>query len=71
MASRKVRSMKFMHNIREILEATPDRSFRSIAREQNVSHATIISRVNEDLRCKSYRMQNAVIVRSHEGQRGC
>jgi hypothetical protein len=58
MASRKVRSMEFMCNIRGILEATPDRSFRSIAKEQNVSHATIISCVNEDLQCKSYRMQN-------------
>ena len=46
MASRKVRSMEFMCNIRGILEATPDRSFRSIAKEQNVSYATIISCVN-------------------------
>ena len=57
MASRKVRSMEFIGNIRGILEATPDRSFRSMAKELNVSHATIISLVNEDLRCKSYRMQ--------------
>ena len=57
MASRKVRSMEFIGNIRGILEATPDRSFRSMAKELNVSHATIISCVNEDLRCKSYRMQ--------------
>ncbi len=58
MASRKARSVEFMRNIRGILEATTDRSFRSIAKEQNVSHATIISCLNEDLRCKSYRMQN-------------
>jgi hypothetical protein len=57
MASRKVRSMEFIGNIRGILEATPDRSFRSIAKELNVSHATIISCVNEDLRCKSCCMQ--------------
>jgi hypothetical protein len=57
MASRKVRSMELIGNIRGILEATPDRSFRSIAKELNVSHATVISCVNKDLWCKSYCMQ--------------
>jgi hypothetical protein len=62
MASRKVRRKEFIDNIRGILEATPGRSFRSIAQELNVSHATIISCVNEDLRCKSYRMQTGQFV---------
>ena len=57
MAARKARSHEFIDNVRDILEATPDRSFRSIAKELNVSDFTIRQCVNEDLRCKSYRLQ--------------
>ena len=55
MAARKVRSREFIENVRIILKATPDRSFRSIAKELNVSHFTVRQCVNEDLRCKSNR----------------
>ena len=57
MAARKARSQEFINNVRDIMETTPDRSFRSIAKDLNVSDFTIRQCVNEDLRCKSYRLQ--------------
>ena len=45
-----------------IIDETPQRSIRQIARDLGVSHTTVYACVKEDLKCRSYRRQTSQIL---------
>ena len=49
--------MEFIENVQAIIDETPQRPIRQIARDLGVSHTTVNACVKEDLKCRSYRRQ--------------
>ena len=60
--ARRVWDEDFINQVREIVERSPTRSFRSMAQELEVDTMTIRACVNEDLKCRSYKMQTGQIL---------
>ena len=60
--ARKTRTKEFIEKVQAIIDETPQRPFRQIARDLGVSHTTVNECVKEDLKCRSYRRQTSQIL---------
>ena len=60
--ARKIRTTEFIEKVQAIIDETPQRPIRQIARDLGVSHTTVNACVKEDLKCKSYRIQTSQIL---------
>ena len=60
--ARKTRTKEFIEKVQEIIDETPQRPIRQIARDLGVSHTTVNACVKEDLKCMSYRRQTSQIL---------
>ena len=60
--ARKARTKEFIEKVQAIIDETPYRLFRQIARDLGVSHTTMNACVKENMRCKSYRRQTSQIL---------
>ena len=60
--ARKTQTKEFTEKIQAIIDETPQRPIRQIARDLDVSHTTVNARVKEDLKCRSYRRQTSQIL---------
>ena len=50
--ARKTRTKEFIEKVQAIIDETPQRPIRQIARDLGVSHTTVNACVKEDLKCK-------------------
>ena len=55
--ARKTRTKEFIEKVQAIIDETPQRPIRQIARDLGASHTTVNACVKEDLKCRSYRRQ--------------
>ena len=53
--ARKTRTKEFIEKVQAIIDETPQRPIRQIARDLGVSHTNVNACVKEDLKCMSYR----------------
>ena len=60
--AKKTRAKEFIKKVRAIIDETPQRPIRQIARDFGVSHTTVNACVKEDLKCRSYRRQTSQIL---------
>ena len=64
--ARKTRTKEFIEKVQAIIDETPQRPIRQIARDLGISHTTVNACVNacvkEDLKCRSYRRQTSQIL---------
>ena len=60
--TRKIRTKEFIEKVQAIIDETPQRPIRQIARDLGVSHTTVNACVKEDLMCRSYRHQTRQIL---------
>ena len=60
--TRKTRTKEFIEKVQAIIDETPQRPIRQIARDLGVSHTTVNACVKEDLKCRSYRRQTSQIL---------
>ena len=60
--ARKTRTKEFIEKVQVIIDETPQRPIRQIARDLGVSHTTVNACVKEDLKCRSYRRQTSQIL---------
>ena len=60
--ARKTRTKEFIEKVQAIIDETPLRPIRQIARDLGVSHTTMNACVKEDLKCRSYRRQTSQIL---------
>ena len=60
--ARKTQTKEFIEKVKVIIDKTPQRPIRQIARDLGVSHTTLNARVKEDLKCRSYRRQTSQIL---------
>ena len=56
------RTKEFIEKVQAIIDETPQRPIRQIARDLGVSHTTVNACVKEDLKCRSYRCQTSQIL---------
>lgn len=61
-SARKKRSLEFVDTVRNMVEADPCRSIRSMSKELDVAPNTVKSCLNTDLHYKSYKMQMGQIL---------
>ena len=61
-AAGKTRTKEVIEKVQAIIEETPQRPIRQIARDLDVSHTTVNACVKEDLKCRSYRCQTSQIL---------
>ena len=66
--TRKTRTKEFIEKVQAIIDETPQRSIRQIARDLGVSHTTMNACVKEDLKCRSYRRQTSQILTEKANQ---
>ena len=59
---RKTKTKEFIEKAQAIIDATPQRPIRQIARDLGVSYTTVNACVKEDLKCWSYRRQTSQIL---------
>ena len=52
---KKTRTKELIEKVQAIIDETPQRPIRQIARDLGVSHTTATACVKEDLKCRSYR----------------
>ena len=57
--ARKTRTKELIEKVQAIIDETPQRPIRQIARDLGVSHTTVNACVKEDLKCRSYRRQTS------------
>ncbi len=57
--ARKTRTKEFTEKVQAIIDETPQRPIRQIARDLGVSHTTVNACVKEDLKCRFYRGQTS------------
>ena len=57
--NRKTRTKEFIEKVQVIIDETPQRPIRQIARDLGVSHTTVNACVKVDLKCWSYRCQKS------------
>ena len=60
--ARKTRTKEFIEKVQAIIDETPQRPIRQIARDLGVSHTTVNACVKEDFKCRSYRRQTSQIL---------
>ena len=60
--ARKTRTKEFIEKVQAIIDETPQRPIRQIARDLSVSYTTGNSCVKEDLKCRYYRRQTSQIL---------
>ncbi len=60
--ARMTRTKEFIEKVQAIIDETPQRPIRQIARDLSVSHTTVNACVKEDLKCRSYRRQSSQIL---------
>ena len=60
--ARKTQTKDFIEKVLAIIDETPQRSIRQIARDLGVSHTTVNACVKEDLKCRSNRRQTSQIL---------
>ena len=60
--ARKTQTKEFIEKVQAIIDDTPQRPTRQIARDLSVSHTTVKVCVKEDLKCRSYRRQTSQIL---------
>ena len=60
--TKKTRTKEFIEKVQAIINETPQRPIRQIARDLGVSHTTVNACVKEDLKCRSYRGQTSQIL---------
>ena len=60
--ARKIRTKKFIENVQAIIDETPQRPIRQIARDLGVSYTTVNACGKEDLKCRSYRRKISQIL---------
>ena len=60
--ARKTRMKEFIEKVQAIIDETPQRPIRQIARDFGVSHTTVNACMREDLKCRSYRCQTSQIL---------
>ena len=60
--ARKTRTKEFIEKVLAIIDETPQRPIRQIARDLGVSHTTVNACVKEDLKRRSYRRQTNQIL---------
>ena len=60
--ARKTRTKEFIENVQAIIDETPLRPIRLIAKDLGVSHTTVNACVQEDSKCWSYRRQSSQIL---------
>ena len=60
--TRKTRTKEFIEKVQAIIDETPQRLIRKIARYLCVSNTTVSTFVKEDLKCRSYRRQTSQIL---------
>ena len=60
--ARKTRTKEFIEKVQAIIDETPQRPIRQIARDLGVSHTTVNACVKEDLKCRSYRRPTSQIL---------
>ncbi len=63
--ARKTRDKEFIEKVQAIIDETPQRPIRQIARDLGISHTTVNACVKEDLKCRSYRCQTSHIIPPH------
>ena len=61
----KTRTKEFIEKVQTIIDETPQRLIRQIARDLGISHTTVNACVKEDLKCRSYRCQTSHIMPPH------
>ena len=60
--ARKTRTKEFIEKVQDIIDETPQRPIRQVAKDFGVSHTTVNACVKEDLKCRSYRRQTSQIL---------
>ena len=60
--ARKTRTKEFIEKVQEVIDETPQRPIRHIARDLGVSHTTVNAFVKEELKCRSYRRKTSQIL---------
>ena len=60
--ARKTWTKEFIEKVQAIIDETPQRPIRQIARDLGVSHTTVNACVKKDLKCRSYRRQTSQIL---------
>ena len=60
--ARKTQTKEFIEKVQAIIDETPQRPIRQIARDLGVSHTTLNACVKEELKCRSYRRQTSQIL---------
>ena len=60
--ARKTRTKEFIEKAQAIIDETPQRLIRQIARELGVSYTTVNACVKGDLKCRPYRRQTSQIL---------
>ena len=60
--ARKTRTKEFIEKVKAVIDETPLRPIRQIARDLGVSHTTVNACVKEDFKCRSYRRQTSQIM---------
>ena len=60
--ARKTWTKEFIKKVQAIIDETPQRPIRQIARDLGVSHTTVNACVKDDLKCRSYRRQTSQIL---------
>ena len=60
--ARNPRTKEFIEKVQAIIDETPQRPIRQIARDLGVSHTTVNACVKENLKCRSYRYQTSQIL---------
>ena len=66
--ARKTRTLEFIEKVQAIIDETPQRPIRQIARDIGVSHTTENASVKEDLKFRSYRRQTSQILTEKANQ---
>ena len=59
--TRKTRTKEFIEKVLAIIDETPQRPIRQIARDLGVLHTTVNACVKENVKCTSYRRQTSQI----------
>ena len=60
--TRKTWTKEFIEKVQAIIDETPQRPIRQIARDLGISHTTVNVYVKEDMKCRSYRCQTSQIL---------
>ena len=66
--ARKTQTKEFIEKVQTIIDESPQRPIRQIAKDLGVWHTTVNACLKEDLKCRSYRRQSSQIWEDKEPQ---